>query len=199
MTKKAAQEEALRLVKEKLKNVDLTARYKLLEVPPPENGAIPLRVFGMDMVLYESDLNLTIAKTGEPAKLNDHILVLHYLLNDKPIVPSEEQITFRQLPGGQFYWQPFLSRTVIPLVNRIGNDLELLRKNLDRFDWEPVSFGDLGARIHGLCKLYITLVYHKGDDEFSPAADVLFDACIKEVFVAEDAAVLASRICLGLL
>ena len=30
-------------------------------------------------------------------------------------------------------------------------------------------------------------------------ANVLFDACIKDVYTAEDVAVLASRICIGLL
>jgi hypothetical protein len=59
--------------------------------------------------------------------------------------------------------------------------------------------GDLPARIHALGNLHLTLVYHLGDDELPPAADVLFDGCIRRVFGAEDAAVMASRICLGLL
>ncbi len=36
---------------------------------------------------------------------------------------------FRNLRSGQFYWQPFLSRTIIPLTKRFGNDVELLKKN----------------------------------------------------------------------
>ena len=47
--------------------------------------------------------------------------------------------------------------------------------------------------------LHVTLVYRAGDSEFGPAADLLFDACAKRVLCAEDAAWLASRICLGLL
>jgi hypothetical protein len=43
------------------------------------------------------------------------------------------------------------------------------------------------------------LVYRAGDDEFPASADLLFDACIRRVFCAEDAAVLGSRVCLGLL
>ncbi len=85
------------------------------------------------------------------------------------------------------------------MVERIGNDLELLKKNLDRFDWEPVSLDDLGARIHAIGKVYVTLIYHLGDEEFPSSADLLFDASIKRVYPTEDAAVLASRICLSLL
>jgi hypothetical protein len=199
MSKQIAQQEALRLAIEKLEHVDLTARCSSLGLSAPENGIVRLRVFGTDMILQQSGLQLIKAETGGPAKLSDRILVLHYLLCESPISLAGELVSFRSFPEGQFYWQPFLSRTVKPLLGRIGNDLDLLRKHLQRFDWEEVSMGDFGARIHALGELYVTLVYHLGDDEFPPTADVLFDACITQVFVAEDVAVLASRICIGLL
>ena len=199
MTRKTGQEKALKQAKEKLENVDLNKRCALLELPAPDKGKIYFRAFGTDFILLQKDLQLISANSGEPAKLNDHVLILHYLLHDSPISPTGELITFRQLPGGQFYWQPFLSRTVKPLVSSIGNDLDLLRKNLNRFDWEPAELGDLSAKMHVIGNIFMTLVYHKGDDELPPDADVLFDSCIEQIFAAEDAAVLASRICLGLL
>lgn len=199
MSKHTAQEEAIRLAIEKLKDVDLTSRCSLLGLPLPENGVAHLRAFGMDLILQPPDFQLIKAATGEPAKLSDSILVLHYLLCESPIALTDELISFKGFPEGQFYWQPFLSRTVKPLMSRIGNNPDLLRQNLQRFDWEEVAMGDFGARIHAIGRLYVTLAYYRGDDEFPPTADVLFDACIKQVFVAEDVAVLASRICLGLL
>jgi hypothetical protein len=199
MSKQIAQQEALRLAIAKLENVELAARCSSLGLPVPENGVVHLRVFGTDMILQQSGLQLIKAVTEEPAKLSERILILHYLLCESPIDLTGELISFRGFPEGQFYWQPFLSRTVKPLLGRIGNDLDLLRKNLQRFDWEEVPMGDFGARIHALGKLYVTLVYHLGDDEFPPTADVLFDSCITQIFVAEDVAVLASRICIGLL
>jgi hypothetical protein len=146
-----------------------------------------------------SDFQLLKAGSLESAKASDRILVLHYLLCDVPLTPLHDLISFRGLPGGQFYWQPFLSRTVKPLMGRVGHDLEILRDHLQRFDWESVPMGDFGAKIHGIGKIFLFLVYHRGDDEFPPEMDVLFDASIKHVFSTEDAAVLASRICLGLL
>ena len=38
-----------------------------------------------------------------------------------------------------------------------------------------------------------------GNEEFGPAAEILFDACVKRVFTTEEVAHLASRFCLGLL
>ena len=198
MSKQTGHEEAIRIAVEKLQNIDLDTRCVNLGLAKPRNGIVRLRAFGTDMVLRQSDFRLFPLGSDEPAKSVDRILVLHYLLCDLPIHVTGELISFRQLTGGQFYWEPFVSRSVRPLVRGIGNNLELLRKNLDTFDWEPLSLGDLGARIHIIGKLHLTLVYRLGDDEFPPTADLLFDAGIKRIYNAEDAAVLASRICMEL-
>lgn len=199
MSKQIARDEAIRLAVEQLNQVDLDERCQILDIEAPQDGVLPLRAFGINWQLRQSDWQLVNADTGAPAKPGDRILVLHYLLHESPIKLANDLVSFRVLPGGQFYWQPFLSRTVNPLLKRIGNDLELLRNHLQRFDWESVEMGDFGARIHALGKFFITLVYHLGDDEFPPTANVLFNANIQQVFVTEDVAVLASRVCLGLL
>jgi hypothetical protein len=201
MPKKSGYESAIRVAVEKLRDVELGDRCTRLGLSKPQDSILKLRAFATDMILRLPDFQLILAESDKPARISDRILVLHYLLCDLPIPDTDELISFRQMNSGMFYWEAFLSRSVRPLVERIGNDLELLKTNLNRFDWESVSFslGDFGARIHAIGKVYVTLVYHLGDDEFSASADLLFDATIKRVFPTEDVAVLASRTCLGLL
>lgn len=203
MSKLSAQEKAIRQTVEKLlsRNAITDTNLHNLDLSVT-NGkkSLPLRIFGTNMILNPADFQLTIADTGKPSKSGDRLLLLHYLLCDVPICPANELISFRDIPGGQFYWQAFVSRTVKPLATGIGNDLELLRKNLNRFDWETVDdIADIAAKIHALGKIYVTLIYRCKDEEFPASAQLLFDASIKRVYSAEDAAVLASRICLGLL
>jgi hypothetical protein len=198
MSKQEAQLEAIRRAKEKLAAIDLTVRCANLGLPVPQENTVRFRAFGADMCL-DRNLDLVDAKAGKPAKLGDHILILHYLLCDVPLEPTGEVITFRDMPGGQFYWQPFLSRSVNPLLARIGNNLDLLRERCNRFDWKPAQGGDFAAVINGIGRIDATLVYNSGDQEFGPAAQILFDACIKRVYVTEDIALLAGRLCLGLL
>ena len=112
MSKQVAQKEALRLAIAELKNIDVTARCVSLGLSPPENGILRLRAFGTNLILQQPDFQLIKTDTGEPAKPGDRILVLHYLLCDSPLFPTGELISFRGFPEGQFYWQPFLSRTV---------------------------------------------------------------------------------------
>jgi hypothetical protein len=198
MSKQEAQIEAARQAVERLKGVDLPARCAMLKLPAPDGGTLRLRAFGTDFELDAATFELRDMKTGALAKEADRILILHLLLCELPLTPSDELVTFRDFPGGAFYLEPFLSRTVRPLVKRYGNRLDDLKAAVKRFDFQPLEIGDFSARIHGLGCLYVTLVYRLGDDEFPATADIFFNAPVKRAFCAEDASVLAGRICFGL-
>lgn len=198
MSKKEAQSEAVRLAIADLEKVGLDTRAAELGLLVAENGKVSLRVFGQDMEL-DRDFNLTLKETGELSRQDDRILLLHFLQNEFPVKPTGELISFRDLPGGQFYLGPFQSRSVKPLVGRIQNDLDLLKKNLDRFDWKETELGDFSAEVNVFGPVNVTLVYHLGDEEFSAKAELLFDSSVKHLFATEDTAVIAGRICIGLL
>ncbi len=199
MSLQSGREEAARLAAERLKTVDFVSRCADIGLPLPTREGIDIRAFGTDFLLRLPSFDLVEADGGAPAKPGDRVLAMRYLLQEEPLVVTGKRISFKGYPEGQFYWKPFLARSVNPLLERVGNDLELLRKHLDRFDWEEVAMGDFGAKIHLIGKLDLILAYHLGDDEFPPDANILFDACIGRVYSAEDAAVLAGRICFGLL
>jgi hypothetical protein len=199
MTRSAALQTAIELAIAELEGVDLNSRCPGLGLPAPTEDGIELRLFGMVARLDPGDWSLRIEASGEPARPADRLLLLHYLGCDLPIIQSGELVSFRNLTGGQFYFPAFEARTVKPLVERFGNDIDQLRSQLARFDHELGDLGDLSARIHAMGNLWVTLVYHLGDDEFPADADLLFDSCISHVFGAEDAAVMGSRVCIALL
>jgi len=199
MQKLSGVERAIEVAIENLSTVDLASRCPRLGLPTPENGQLNLRIFGADARLDLEDWAFTLKPTGEAARPHDLVLLLHYLSCDLPVEPTGELISFRSFPSGQFYFDVFQARSAAPLVARIGNDLDTLRTHLDRFDHELTEHGNLGARIHTMGNLHLTLVYHLGDEEFPAAADILFDTCFRRALGAEDAAVMASRICIGLL
>ncbi len=199
MSIEEAQREAVRRGVEALRGVDLRERCSLIGLPPPQGDRIRVRAFGQDFVLQLPELQLVRADVSVAAKPRDRLLVLHYLGCRRTIQPTGELISFRDMPGGRFYWPAFRARSVVPLLQHIGNRPEVLLRNLDRFDWKPFESGDVGARIHVIGRLEVFLTYRRGDEEFHPEADLLFDACIKQVYASEDVAAIASRICLGLL
>ena len=200
MSKQSAQIQARDMAVEQLRKCDdISARLGRCGLTMAGDGTVGFRLFGVDAVFNTQDYSMTTADGGKPIRIGDEILMLHYLLCDVGSERSGEFITFRDFVGGQFYWQPFLSRSIKPLVSKIGNDLDLLKKNLAKFDYTEVECGDFAADIHAMGDVYVRLIYRLGDEEFEPRADVLFDSSIKRIFVAEDAAVIAGRICIGLL
>ena len=202
--KQQAEQEAIRLAVGKLAALhDWPARCARLGLPDPAatGGTIRIAVLGAMLELRSPEFQAVALRAGKPPKPADHLLALHYLLGELPLATAGEWITFREFPGGQFYWEPFLARSINPLVKRIGNDLDALREHLRRFSatLEPLADGGLQATVQALGAIKLMLAYRAGDDEFGPSAEVLYDARARRRLCAEDAAALASRFCLGLL
>ncbi len=195
MSRQDGHAKALELARERLASRDVNAACQRLGLPAPQNGCCAVRFLGNDLLLTLPELELLDASSLQPAKHVDRLLLLHLLLSEVNWRQNDEWISFRDLAGGLFYWQPFRHRSLLPLVRAIGNDLQRLQECLDRFDWQPLAIGDLGARIQVVGLLQIGLVYRAGDEEFSPTADLLFPAAIRHALATEDAAVLAGRIC----
>ena len=181
-----------------LENTDLNNRLLLHGFEPFSGGLSNIRLFGENAVFCEKDYSLK-AETGNEIKINRYILFLHYLLNDFPAKRTGNIITFRQLKGGQFYWEPFIQKTIKPLINIIGNDIKKLEKGLEIFDCEKDNRKDYSVFISVIGKTGINLVYRVGDEEFPPDADIFFDASVANIFNTEDISVLCSEVCFGII
>lgn len=199
MAKEIARKQAAEDAARRLRGIDWPTRCGALGLPSPRDNRIELRILDRECALSLEDLGLAERSTGRAAPEDLRILLLHYLANDVPVVPSGRMVSFRDFPGGRFYGGPFRARSVAPLIKAVGNDLEALRAALAALEWEEVEGGDLGARIRAFGNVIVFLVYRTGDEEFAPTADVLFDASAQRVLAAEDAAVLAQYCCIGLL
>jgi hypothetical protein len=201
---KEARDEAIRRAKETLA-ADLGSgcesverRCSRLGLPSPIGGFIEFPFFGSPARLELSTLVLTEASGGERSQ-TDQILFYHYFANQGAVAAGGELISFRDLTGGAFYWEPFRSRTCLPLASRYGDDPSGLRRALSRYDWSELELGDFAARVHGMGNLFLTLVAYAAEEGLEAEIIVLFDPAIKRVYRAEDAAAFASRICLAML
>jgi hypothetical protein len=179
----------------RLQKIDWLRRCANLGLPAPEAAIIHFRALGMEVALDLNTLYLTRQPTTQPLNVNDQILIYHFLGCEFPLQPTGNFIPFRELPGGKFYENNFRARSLDWLAQTIQNDTSRLERNLLRFGGERIEQGDLGWRFPVIGKLELLLIYHTGDAEFPPAANLLFDQSIHRVFTAEDVAVLAGRVC----
>lgn len=121
------------------------------------------------------------------------ILVLHYLVNAKPADPSGKLITFRQLEGGEVYYPTFQKRASLRLLHTFGEFPERLQVVGEEIGGSPGGIGDASICIRAFPKVPITIAIWKGDQEFPPECNIVFDATISTFLSTEDVVVLCQE------
>lgn len=131
---------------------------------------------------------------NEEIPVPTQILILHYLVNRSPAIQMGQLISYKELPGGSIYIQPFTNRAINPLVKTFGSQPENLVKVAGTLGGEKVSLGDAAVVLNVFPKIPITLVIWEADDEFPASGNILFDHSAGSILPSEDYAVLASLV-----
>ncbi|TRZ48906.1 DUF3786 domain-containing protein [bacterium] len=128
-----------------------------------------------------------------PAKDYAAILILHYFINRLRGLPqlSSEWISFKELEAGEIYYPAFRKRAIEPLVRKYGKNPEGIWQVLERLAAQKVKAGDVGIDLEIFPGVPALIILWRGDDEFEPEANMLFDKSIAKIFCTEDIAVLA--------
>ena len=122
------------------------------------------------------------------------ILILHYLTNVREVVQTGRLISYKELPGGAIYIQPFANRSIRPLVETFGADPGRMAEAAKAIGGRSVKHGDAAAVVPVFPKVPVTLVIWGADEEFPASGNILFDASASEVLPTEDYAVLAGLV-----
>jgi hypothetical protein len=140
------------------------------------------------------EINITALPGEGKVELRDRILILHYLTMAGGTPLSHKLIAFQELRDGAGYYPTFVKRSVKPLVDFFGTCPEKLLDLSAGLGGSPAEPGDVAVTIPAFKRVPITLVMWKGDDEFPPNANILFDSTIQDYLPAEDIIVLCQTI-----
>jgi hypothetical protein len=121
-------------------------------------------------------------------------LFLYYLERATGALSEERWVTFRELAGGGFYYRAFEGYTGNPLVQAVADDLDPLRRAASALGGKPIAVGDAGFRFLGLPRIPLALIYWRGDEEFPPKAQVLFDPVASDYLPIDGVAALGRRL-----
>jgi hypothetical protein len=145
--------------------------------------------------IYRVKLPEIIVSSGkEPVELRDKILILHYLTIAKGTPLAENLITYQELEEGAAYYPSFFKRTIKPLIDFFGPYPEKLKQYSAELGSHYVKYGDFAVTIPAFRYIPITLVLWKGDDEFPPNGNILFDSTILDYLSVEDVNILSQTI-----
>jgi hypothetical protein len=185
------------------------ARDKISTIPSiidlcRRSGAIPVRDDTQKIIqlsylnsLYRiTVLGATVEKIDDPApvQLRDIILILHYLLTASGRPLSGEWIGFQDLPEGRTYYPTFAQRVIQPLIAGFGNKPERLIDASKLVAGRKSDIGDFSVEIPAFPRVNLSLVIWRGDDEFPPNANVLFDRLVLEYLPLEDLIILCQAV-----
>ncbi len=128
-----------------------------------------------------------------PAKDFVSILILHYLQRKIKGLPdlAGEWISFKELESGETYYPAFHKRAIEPLLKKYGHNPQGIFANLDEGIARKINQADAAVEVEAFLGVPILVKLWKGDDEFGPEANMLFDRSICRIFCTEDVAVLA--------
>lgn len=149
------------------------------------------------IVQYPSGIILNNDYT-EVEKYPIKTLILRYLINAKGIEPSHKTITYREVSGGNVYYNNFYGRCILRFQKTFGKNLEGFKKAAENCNGIKVNGGDLAYKIEFIDNVYITLILWQGDEEFEATSQILFDGNVMFYFTAEDLAFVGD-ICMGAL
>ncbi|AFM42453.1 hypothetical protein Desaci_3572 [Desulfosporosinus acidiphilus SJ4] len=122
------------------------------------------------------------------------ILILHYLTNISEDKETGSLISFKELPGGNIYIQPFTHRAIDPLVRSFGVNPDKLQEVVSHLGGNTNGHGDVGMTLRVFPRVPVALILWREDDEFPASGTILFDSSAPSILPTEDYAVLASTV-----
>jgi len=178
---------ALKLAREQLAklNVKEQCRRSGARYIPSQNSVL-LEYLNQPHSISIPDGEVTLADKKEAAPIRDKILILHYFILAKGTALTNNLISFKELPEGTNYYPTFHQRAIKPLIKRFGNEPEKLLSVAQMLGGCAASYGDVSVTIDAFPKVPITLVLWRGDEEFLPEGNILFDSTISHYLPVED-------------
>ncbi|MBF8256272.1 MAG: hypothetical protein HW375_1179 [Anaerolineales bacterium] len=140
-----------------------------------QDGVLHLGYWGRPVRIGWPDLEPR-GDDGKPLSAFDQAMLLYHLRQSDGTLPADRWISYRDLPGGEFYHQAYQGYTGRRLAEAFGGDPE-------RFDAAAAPNGERldGPAPHAwsyapLPRIALAACLWPGDDEMPSQASVLFDA-----------------------
>ena len=112
--------------------------------------------------------------------------LLRWLLEGKSIPAKGEFKTFREMPWGELYIQPFTGRCLTRAAFTFGMKVPKFTAACEALGGSRLSHGDAGYELELLPGYAMRIIVWEGDEEFPPNSQILYSDNFVESFAAED-------------
>jgi hypothetical protein len=166
------------------------ARYQIID----SQKVIILRYLDGSYQITFPNIDISLIDSKQEVPIRDKILMLHYLISAKGIPLSNKLIAYKELSEGVSYFPTFAKRAIKPLLDHFGKEPHLLLDVAHKLGGNKAEYGDVAVTINAFSYVPITLVLWRGDEEFAPEGNILFDSTIPDYLSTEDINILCETI-----
>ena len=147
-----------------------------------DGKAFALTLLGTEYTITHPEYSLEPGNAPLPLQT----FLLRFLLEGKKGTVSTNFKTFREMPWGELYIQPFTGRVLTRAAFTFGTRIDTFRKAAEALDGLPLSHGDAGYEFELTDNYRLRMLVWEGDDEFPPNAQLLYTDNFETGFSAED-------------
>jgi len=141
-----------------------------------EDSSFSIAYWDMELKVSFPDFTVVHADTGLKVDEKVEIVLIHYIHTADGTEKGEKWVSLADLPDGAFYRNAYQGYSGDHLASIVQNNLDSLNKACRKLSGKSENYGDLSYSFHVLPRIDLLLVYHRGDDEFPPSAQVLFSS-----------------------
>ncbi|WP_425060554.1 hypothetical protein SCACP_12820 [Sporomusa carbonis] len=138
------------------------------------------------------DGEVSFAGRQDPVPVAAKVVLLHYLQTAGGQSMSGQLVSFKEIPGGMIYLQPFNGRVLGGFKAIFGKNAALLTKVGEKLGGRIAKFGDAAVTLDILPRIPVTYIIWQEDEEFPANATALFDATAPYYLPTEDLVVAAA-------
>ena len=119
------------------------------------------------------------------------ILVLHYLFSRPSAMPSQDYISFMDIPEARGYAKPYQGRVVGRFLHTAGRDEATFRDAGEKIAAKRLEAGDAAYEFAVFPRVHVQIIWYRGDSELSVGASFLYERELADMFCVEDIVVMS--------
>ncbi len=145
-----------------------------------------VNLLGREFAISYPEYALRALDGGALPPLPTQTFLLRYLLEGKSVPGSGQWKTFREMPWGELYIQPYTGRVLTRAAFTFGTRVAAFKAACEKMGALPLRHGDAGYQFDLIGGYRMQILVWEGDDEFPPNAQVLYSDNFADGFAAED-------------
>ncbi len=145
-----------------------------------------VNLLGREFAISHPDYGIRATDGSPVPPLPTQTFLLRYLLESQRSAWGGTWKTFREMPWGEMYIQPYTGRVLTRAAYSFSFKLEAFRAACEKMGAVKLPHGDAGYQFNLIGNYHIQILIWQGDEEFPPNAQVIYSDNFAAGFAAED-------------